>query len=761
MTSKTISHYKIIKEIGRGGMGVVYKAQDTKLTRPVALKFLHSGSLQDNTNKTRMLLEAQAAAVINHPNICTIYEIDEVDDNIFIAMEFIEGQTLKTLIPPYPPLLKGESGGLFLDNILNYAIQIAEGLQAIHEKGMVHRDIKSDNILITDKGQVKIMDFGLVKLSWAKEHITQSGTTLGTVAYMSPEQTRGGEIDNRSDIWSLGVILYEMITGQLPFCGEYSVAIIYSILNDDYGPVSCLRPDVPQYLENVISKALTKDPDDRYQNIKDVLTDLKNPPKKIEPKIATEKTSEKKAKPSIVVLPFMNMSADPEQEYFCDGITEEIINALTNIGSLQVVARTSAFYFKGKDLKIQDIGRELNVDTVLEGSVRKSGNRIRITGQLINVSDGYHIWSDKFDRDMEDIFEIQDEISLAIAETLKIKLLKREKEAVVKRHTDDHEAYELYLQGNYFWNERTEAGYQKAIEYFQKAVKVDPDYTRALVGIAKGYFALALYFMDPRIAIPEAEAAARKALEIDDTIGELHGVYGVIRLYYYEWEQGLRYCKRAVILGPQDVYAYHVYSNILLVTRKFSKAIDIIQQAVKLDPLSLNLISVEGLTLLLAGRHDEAIQKYHKVLEMDPNFQHSLWGLGMAYSSKSMIEKAIQSYQKFFILSNKSPMATGFLGYAYGMAGCRDDATQMLNHLDILSEKQYVSPFYRALIHMGFGNIDQTLKYLEISITEHAMIFSFMYLGSIFKPIYTEPRYKALLKKVNLEKYISSNDENN
>jgi serine/threonine protein kinase/Tfp pilus assembly protein PilF len=751
MIGKIISHYKILSKLGEGGTGVVYKAQDIKLNRPVALKFLHTQSLKDNTNKVRLIQEAQAAASINHPHICTIHEIDENDDNIFIAMEYIEGQNLKNLIPLHPPLSKEESEGLSLKNILQYAIQIAEGLKEIHDKGMVHRDIKSDNIRITDRGQVKIMDFGLVKFSWAKDQLTQSGTTLGTIAYMSPEQTRGEKIDHRSDIWAYGVVLYEMLTGQLPFNGEYSAAIIYSILNNDFEKVLKLNPDIPPYLDNIINKTLVKDPDDRYQNIADILDDLQKSSKNVEPKIEDKTTITEKTKPSIVVLPFMNMSADPEQEYFCDGITEEIINALTNIGNLQVIARTSAFYFKGKDLKIQDIGNELNVETVLEGSVRKSGNRLRITAQLINVENDYHIWSERYDREMEDIFEIQDEISLTIAETLKIKLLKKEKEAVIKRHTEDHEAYELYLQGNYFWNRRIEADYYKAIGFFTRATEKDNQYARAYVGIAKCYVALGLYFVDPDVVIPKAEEAAQKALEIDNTIGEVHAVISGTYLFKADWKNVEEYCIKATALGTQDIYTYHVYSNLLSIRGKHDEAINLINKALELDPLSLNMNSVAGFLLLYARRFNEAIEKLLKILNVDPNFQHSLMYLGLTYLEVGKIDDSIAALQKFYTLSEKSPLATGLLGYAYAKAGLKKEAKQMLTELDKLSNKRYVSSLSRAIIYMGLGDLDQTFNHLEKSYRKHEVLVAFYHCGSIFDPIRQDSRYNALLREMNLE----------
>ena len=431
MIGKTVSHYKILDKIGQGGMGIVYKAADTKLKRTVALKFLPPELTRDSEAKERFTQEAQAAAALDHPNICIIHEIDEAEGQTFISMAYIEGQSLKGRI---------ESGPMEIREVLDIAVQVAEGLKEAHEKGIVHRDIKPGNILVTKKGQVKITDFGLAKLEWGV-NLTKTAAILGTVAYMSPEQAKGEKVDQRTDIWSWGAMLYEMLTQKLPFKSPKDQATIYSILHEEPKPVSNLREDLPQNLERLIKKALEKEPSRRYQRISKILEDMNALRAKLRDK--SLETQKAESKPSIAVLPFVDMSPQKDQEYFCDGIAEELINALTHIKDLHVVARTSAFSFKGEKLDVREIGRKLNVNTVLEGSLRKAGSRVRITSQLINVEDGYHLWSDKFDRELDDIFAIQDEISEAIVDNLKVTLLRREKEAVRKRYTDDLEAYSL------------------------------------------------------------------------------------------------------------------------------------------------------------------------------------------------------------------------------------------------------------------------------------------------------------------------------
>jgi len=470
--SKTIAgKYQLLEKLGEGGMGIVYKARDTRLDRTVALKFLPPELTRDEEAKERFIQEAKAAAALNHPQICTIYEIDEADKQTFISMEYIKGQSLKD---------KLESGPLDTDEAKDIAIQVAKGLREAHEKGIIHRDIKPANIMLTNKGQAKITDFGLAKLTWGVD-LTKTSTIMGTVAYMSPEQAKGKEVDHRTDIWSLGAMLYETLTREKPFKRTHDQATLYAVLNESPEPIEKFRKGIPPELESVVLRCIEKFPDNRYRNMETVISDLES--------VATKF----KSFPSIVVLPFTNMSADPEQEYFCDGLAEEIINALTKIKDLKVVARTSAFVFKGEKLDVREIGRRLNVGTVLEGSVRKSGNRLRITAQLINVADGYHLWSEKFDRNLEDVFAIQDEISEAIVENLKVKLLKGEREAVFKRYTENMEAYSLYLKGIYFLRMYTVDGFKKAIEFFQAALQKDPDYALAYAGLAEVFYPAAFW----------------------------------------------------------------------------------------------------------------------------------------------------------------------------------------------------------------------------------------------------------------------------
>jgi serine/threonine-protein kinase len=659
-------------------------------------------------------------------------------------MEYIEGKSLKELI---------KEKTLSIEDILKIAIQIGEGLNTAHKKGIVHRDIKSDNIMVANEGLVKIMDFGLAKLRGASG-LTQTGSTVGTIAYMSPEQAQGIELDQRSDIFSFGVVLYEMITGQLPFKGEHPAAIIYSILNETPEPLARYKRNVPEGLQIIIDKALEKNRDVRYQNMDDFRADLRKLLKELELTLSKEQSYTKKIQPSIAVLPFTNLSADKEQEYFCDGMAEEIINALTQLEGLRVVARTSSFSFRGKEIDIREIGRKLNVENLLEGSVRKAGNRVRITAQLINVADGYHLWSDKYDRNIEDIFAIQDEISLAIVDRLKVKLLKEEKAKLVKRFTENQEAYNLYLKGRYFWNRRYEGGLQKGIEFFQQAIEKDPLYALAYVGMADCYILLGHFgWLPPKEAYPRARTAAEKALEIDDKFAEAHTSMGWIRTFYdWDWVGAEEEFKRALNLNPNYATGYEWYAVSLAPMERLDEASILLKRALELDPLSLMISTVVGLGLYWARQYDEALDQYRRTLEMDPNFSLAYLFQGFNFVGKEMWKEAIASLKRFVALSMNSPIGIGHLGLAYALSGQTDEALKMLDELNELSKKRYVSSLYKALIYGGLGKKDQAFEYLDKAYDERESWMATLKTAPFMDSLRSDPRYEVLLKKIGLEK---------
>ncbi len=751
MIGKTISHYRILDKLGEGGMGVVYKAEDIKLKRTVALKFLPPQAVGNQEQRIQLFKEAQAAASLDHPNICTIHEIEEVEGQAFIAMGYIQGQSLKDRILSSP---------LRLDEAVNIAIQIAEGLKEAHEKGIIHRDIKSANIMMTDKGQVKIMDFGLAKL--AKDiHLTSIDRTVGTAAYMSPEQCRGDKVDHRTDIWSLGIVLYEMLTGQFPFKGEYEQAVIYSILNEEPGSITSLRPDVPTEMERIVKKALEKDADSRYQMTSEIITDLKKLKKKFETDISKDKGASEKHQPSIAVLPFTNLSGDKEQEFFCDGMAEEIINALAHVEGLRVVARTSAFSFRGQETDIREIGRKLSVENLLEGSVRKAGNRVRITAQLINVADGYHLWSEKYDRDIgdlccpEDIFGIQDEISLAIVDNLKVKLLGDEKKALVRRSTENLEAYNLYLKGRYHWNKRTPEGLNKAIGHFNEAIEMEPLYALAYTGLADCYTMLVqARVFRPHDGFPKAKTAAEKALEIDNSLGEAHASLGLIKCSYdWDWEGAENEFKRAIELNPNYATAHQWYAVHLVMLGKFEQAISEIEKAQELDPLSPIINVAAGWLFFLTRQYDQAIEQSRKALDIDSNFGFAYYPISWACEQKGMHKEAIEEYLKgeaSFGLLNAEQLKS--LRKAYSISSYQGFWQR---HLDILKQKSkrsYVLAYEIASIYARLGNGNQALEWLQKAFEERDYDMGSLLVDPFFDSLRTDTRFKNLLKKMGLVK---------
>jgi len=742
MIGKTISHYKILEKLGEGGMGVVYKAQDTKLDRIVALKFLPKHLLCDAEAKTRFAHEAKAASALNHTNITTIHEIDEVEGECFICMEYVEGKSIKELI---------KQKTLSIEEILNIAIQIAEGLNAAHKKGIVHRDIKSDNIMLTDEGLVKIMDFGLAKLKGVSK-LTKTGTTLGTTQYMSPEQVQGIEVDQHSDIFSFGVVLYEMITGQLPFKGEHQVAIIYSIINETPEPLARYKANVPEGLQRIIDKAMEKNRDERYQHVDDLRADLLKI--KREHETSSVLPSTKKPQPSIAVLPFANLSADPEQEYFCDGMADEIINGLTHIEGLRVVARTSTFAFKGKHEDIREIGRKLNVETLLEGSARKAGNRLRITAQLINVADGYHLWSEKFDREMKDVFSIQDEISLAIVDKLKVKLLGEEKAKIVKRYTEDPDAYNLYLKGVYFVNKMSEEGTQRGLEYFQKSIEKDPNFALAYLGIASTYATIGnLSLLPPKQIFPKAREVLEKAREIDSTLYEAHSISAIIAFWYdWNWKNAENEFRKALAHNPGHAHAHAWYAWYLVAMGRFDEAIIEVKIAQDLDPLLPLFYAYATGIYAYSGRFEEALEQFHKAIELDPNLGLAYFHVGTAYMIQQKHREALTSFQKSIEYTTGLGWAESSLGSIYCMQGERDRATQILNELLSQKKQRYISSLLIANLYNQLGEKDKVFDWLEEAYEERDILMPLINILRLFDNLSDDPRFVTLLKNVGLEK---------
>jgi len=743
LIDKTILNFKILEKIGEGGMGVVYKAEDTKLKRLVAVKFLTQDIAGRDKESERFKIEAQATAALNHRNIVTIYEIDEAADDIFIVMEYIDGQQLKEIIA---------NGQLNLKETFSIATQIADGLQAAHKQGIVHRDIKSTNIMVTPTGQVKITDFGLAKFLKRTSVIT-NGVSLGTITYMSPEQVQGVAVDHRTDIWSFGVLLYEMVTGQLPFKGDYELTVVYSVINEKPEAVTILRPEIPTELENIINKALSKDPTKRYFHTKDLLDDLNVLKKMYLSESKIEPVIKEKPAPSIVVLPFLDLSAQKDQEYFCDGLTEELIDALAGVKGWRVVSRTSAFAFKGKDQDIRQIGKQLNVSHVLEGSVRKSENRLRITAQLINVEDGFHLWSEKYDRELVDVFVIQDDIAGSILKKMKMKFVDNHEAQLVKRYTENLKAYNLYLQARYHLNKRTAEGLRKGVGYCEQAIEIDPDYALAYTGLSDGFILQGFQgFLPPKVVMPKAKTAAKKALEIDNALAEAHTSLGCLRAVYdWEWCESEKEFKQAIELKQNNATAHHWYVMwCLLPMGQFDLALSQLKQAQELDPLSLVISTAIGWQFFLSREYDRAIEEFTKTLEMDPDFvvAHDL--IGQTFEQKGDYDRACTALKKAVALSGKRTLSLGALGHAYASSGKKNKAYRILNDLIKTAKQTYISSYDIALIYTGLGKKDEAFIWLEKTYNERNGWLGFLNVEPRMDSLRSDTRFAELLKRVKL-----------
>ena len=747
MIGTTVSHYRILEKLGEGGMGEVYLAQDLQLKRRVALKALSREIATHPDMLKRFTGEARMVAALNHPNIVTIYSVEEDQGHLFVTMEYVEGKTLADLIP---------KAGFPLMKFLDLAVPIADALRAAHEEGITHRDLSPTNIMVSNSGRVKVLDFGLAKRGDLPTHIEPStlptaslplsGQIVGTVPYMSPEQIQGKTVGACSDIFSLGIILYEMVTGRYPFDGQTIPEVISSILRDTPGLVNHLKIGIPFQLGQIIQHCIEKNPERRYQASLDLRNELKNLRREVRSGEAQAQET------SIAVLPFTDMSALKDQQYFCDGIAEELINALVTIKDLKVAARTSAFSFKGKNLDIREIGKTLNVATILEGSVRKSGNRIRITAQLVNVADGYDLWSEKYDREMDDVFVLQDEIARKIADQLRSKLVGKMVAPLVRRHTENPVAYNLYLKGRYHWNRRTEGAIKKGIDYFKEAVNADPNYSLAFSGLADCYTQLGDYgYLPPAEARSEAKKASSRALDVDDTIAEAHAsrAYPTL-LYDWDWPAAEREFKRAIELNPDYATAHQLYAEFLTAMGRMEEAIQEIERAQNLEPLSLIVNTVVGWVFYRARRFVPAMEHCLKTLELNPDFALAHHLLGWVYDLESRYEEAVAEARKAVRLSGQSTLMTGSLGYACATSGKIEEAEKILDGLKKRSLNAYVPPYDIALVYLGLGQKDEALAWLEKAYEERYGWLVYLKADPIWDGLRSEPGYKSLVKRIGL-----------
>jgi TolB-like protein len=748
--------YEILAAIGRGGMGEVYKARDTRLDRTVAIKFLPAGVSGDPGRRARFEREARALAALNHPNIVTIYAVEGDGDPRFLAMELVDGKTLAQLIP---------AAGMSLVPLLAIAIPIADALDSAHRHGVVHRDLKPANVMVTSEGRVKLLDFGLARLesepAGAGEDatfdlLTQAGQVIGTCAYMSPEQAEGCAVDARSDVFSLGTILFEMATGRRPFQGRTELEVLAAVRHEHVPALREIRPALPDAFDRLVARCLEKEPDRRVQTARDVYNELDAIKKAAESAVAVADTRAA-GRPDaperrVAVLPFVNMSADPEQEYFCDGMAEDLINALAHVEGLQVAARTSAFAFKGQNRDVREIGRLLDVGSVLEGSVRRAGDRLRITAQLVRVADGMHLWSERFDRRLDDVFAIQDEISLAIVDRLKVRLLAGEEARVVRRHTADPEAHNLYVKGRYLYGKRSEDDIAQAIECYEGAKAQDPEYPLPYVGLADALVVLAQWsWLHPRDAFPRAKAELERALALDPEMAEANATLGAVATVYdWDWERAERCFTRAISLNPRYGLAHHWYSLFLCIRKRFDEAIRESRAYLDLEPLSPIANVHAGQVLLHAGRMPEAIAQLRKARDLDPRIPLTDVWLAVALVAAGRVDDVVPVSERLLGGSNR---LSAFAILTLVAAGRKEEALRQRACLEEIERSRYVGHFTFAVVHAALGEHGASVARLERSYEEREPGLPYMSLfplGRSWDGVLADPRVRAIMRKMRL-----------
>jgi serine/threonine protein kinase/tetratricopeptide (TPR) repeat protein len=755
MNKSSISRYRILKKLGAGGMGEVYLAEDTKLGRKVALKSLPADAIPDDQARKRLIREAQAAAKLNHPNICAIYEVDQEDRRSFIVMQYVEGETLATLI---------QRKALELDQALDIARQVADALSEAHLRGIIHRDIKPQNIMIASRGHVKVLDFGLSKVVRERSLIESSadtesllsapGMVMGTAPYMSPEQVRGDRIDVRSDIFSFGSLLYEMVAGCRPFAGENAAATLSAILTREPPP-----PVAPTELQRIINKCLAKDRARRYQSARDLFIDLGNLKQQldsggaIEPATRSASQGRRRSKTiaSLAVLPLANTGDDPNAEYLSDGITESIINNLSQLPKLRVMSRSAVFRYKGSAPDPQRAGSELGVRAVLIGHVRQLGDHLIVGVELVDVADGTQLWGEQYQRRLADIFTLQEEISTEIIGKLRLRLSGEDRSRLSKRHTENAEAYQLYLKGRYFWNQRSAEGLHKGIDFFGQAIHLDPVYALAYSGLADCYTKLGdvgVTAITPREAFARARAAALRALEIDNSLAEVYASIGHLDMHHLQWADAERDFKRAIEVNPNYATAHQWYAYYMAFHRRFDEALEKIAVACKLEPLSLAIADSVGEFLYFARRNAEAIEQSQKTLEMDPNFLASRLNLGRAFEQEKMFEEAERQFLKARQTAGESIDALAALGHTYAVSGNTGAAVEVLAQLNVLSNERYVSPYEIALIHAALGEIDEAFRWLDKAYDECVEWIIYTNVDPRLDPLRSDPRFRDLLRRL-------------
>lgn len=742
--------YRVLDELGRGGMGRVYKALDREISEAVALKVLAPALSADERVIERFRNELKLARRISHKNVCRIFDLGNCEGTYFLTMEYVPGDNLKRIIQMMGPLAPART--------LAVAGQVCDGLAEAHRLGVVHRDLKSSNIMIDREGSVRIMDFGIASTAETKG-LTDQGALIGTPEYMAPEQVEGKDLDRRADIYALGVILFEMSTGKVPFEGRTPLSVVLQHKTARPPDPRDVNAQTPAALSGIIARCLEKDPGARYQKIEDLAADLHGIAEgladarsaRAEPATRGLTPGGSRVLNTIAVLPFADLSPQRDQEYFCEGLAEELMTALAKISLLDVAARSSTFTPELRTTDVREIGRRLGVAAVVEGSVRKVENKLRITVQLLNVATGYQLWSEKYDRTLEDVFAIQDEITLAIVDRLKVKLLGGEKDALLKRHTANPEAYNLYLMGRFYWQKRTGVGMKRGLEYFAQAIRLDPSFARAYTGIADCYSILAYYFTPSRPTLTKAREAAVKALDLDPTLAEAHTSMAFVKQKLErDWAGAEREYLRAIEIDDEYIWAPHWYSLFLAVRGRHQESFVQIKRALDIDPTMAQMNLVHGMLFYLARYYDRAVEELERALELDPQHLLATFYLGLAYLENGHDEKALPLVTRAAELTGQAGFFVQGIGYAHASAGRKDLARAVLAQLDEMMAKTHVSPVYQAFIHFRLGENDRGFEWLDKAYADGDHWLEFIKVWPALDGVRSDPRYTALVQKLNL-----------